>query len=232
MKETTLNINLVDKLVLLALDDEKGTFVSNALVFGYCIAGAVLFELSVKKRIEFADNKISVLEKENVNDEVLDYCLDLIADAKKERKISYWVQRIGNKVAVLRKMVLSKLIGLGILEEREDKVLWIFTSKKYPTKNELPENLVRKRLHDIVTNNVKPELDEVMMISLVDSCDLNKEVYGKELAKEKRKLIKSIPKNYEFADDTSKLIKELHDAVITILVILIASSTVNTVNSN
>lgn len=232
MSNNKPNLNLIDKLVLLALDDDKGTFVSDSIVFGYCIAGAVLFELSIKEKIQIFENKVQITNKEKLNDEVLDYCLEIISDSKKERKVNHWIEAIGNKEGALRKKALAKLISLEILEEKENKILWIFTNKKYPTKNELPEKTIRQRLNDIIINESKAEMDEIMIISLVDSCGLNKEVYGKEIAKKKDKEIKSIIKDYQFADTTGKLIKELHDTIIAVLVIIIATTTITTTTTN
>lgn len=232
MSHNKINLNLLDKLVLLALDDEKGSFVSDSMVFGYCMAGAILFELSTKERIQIAQNKVKIANKKRQNDEVLDYCLELIADSRKERKVSYWIETIGNKAGKLRKKVLDKLISLEILEEKESKILWIFTNKKYPTKNELPENIIRKQLNDIIIKRSKAEVDDIMIISLVDSCGLNKEVYGKEVAKRENKEIKSIIKDYQFADTTGKLIKEIHDTIIAVLVILMATTTITTTTSH
>ena len=221
MSDNKLDLNLLDKLFLLALDDGKGTFVSDSEVFGYCIAGAILFELSIKERIQIVENKVKIVNKEKLNDEVLDYCLEIISDSKKDRKVNHWIETIGYKEGSLRKKVLNKLISLEILEEKENKILWVFTIKKHPTKNVLPENILRKRLNDIIVNKTKAELDEIMIISLVDSCGLNKEVYGKEMAKIKDEEIKSIIKNYQFADTTGNLIKELHDEIIAVLLLTI-----------
>tara|TARA_B110000285_G_scaffold37696_1_gene40811 strand:+ start:231 stop:905 length:675 start_codon:yes stop_codon:yes gene_type:complete len=221
MSDNKLDLNLLDKLFLLALDDEKGTFVSDSEVFGYCIAGAILFELSIKERIQIVENKVKIVNKEKLNDEVLDYCLEMISDSKKDKKVNHWIESIGYKEGSLRKKVLNKLISLEILEEKENKILWVFTIKKHPTKNVLPENILRKRLNDIIVNKTKAELDEIMIISLVDSCGLNKEVYGKEMAKIKDEEIKSIIKNYQFADTTGNLIKELHDEIIAVLLLTI-----------
>lgn len=231
MTEKKSNLNLIDKLVLLAVHDEKGNFVADSVVFGYCLAGAIMFELSIKERIQIVENKVKVATKEKLNDEVLDYCLEIISDSKKERNVNHWIQAIGNKEGTLRKKVLDKLISLEILVEKENKILWVFANNKYPTKNELPENLLRKRLNDIVSNKSNADVDEIMIISLVDSCGLNKEVYGKEIAKKKSKEIKSIIKNYQFADSTAMLIKQLHDTIIAVLVILI-STTITTMSSN
>ncbi|MCG8581472.1 MAG: GPP34 family phosphoprotein [Bacteroidales bacterium] len=227
-----LDLNILDKLVLLALDDEKGTFVSDSMVFGYCLAGAVIFELSIRDRIKIVDGKIRIVKEKRLNDEVLDYCLDIISDSKKDRKINHWIEILGNKEGSIRKIVLDKLISLKILQEREDKVLWIFKTKKFPTKNELPENLIRKRLNDIIKSRAKAELDEIMIISLVDSCGLNNEVYGKALAKEKAKKIKSIIKEYQFADNTGKVIKELHDTILAVLILIISTTTITTTTVN
>lgn len=221
MSDNKLDLNLLDKLFLLALDDEKGTFVSDSEAFGYCIAGAILFELSIKERIQIVENKVKIVNKEKLNDEVLDYCLEIISDSKKDRKVNHWIETIGYKEGSLRKKVLNKLISLEILEEKENKILWVFTIKKHPTKNVLPENILRKRLNDIIVNKTKAELDEIMIISLVDSCGLNKAVYGKEMAKIKDEEIKSIIKSYQFADSTGQLIKELHDSIIAVTVMLI-----------
>ena len=131
MSNNKPNLNLIDKLVLLALDDDKGTFLSDSMLFGYCIAGAILFELSIKERIQIFENKVQITNKEKLNDEVLDYCLEMISDSKKERKVNHWIEAIGNKEGALRKKALAKLISLEILEEKENKILWIFTNKKY-----------------------------------------------------------------------------------------------------
>ena len=96
----------------------------------------------------------------------------------------------------------------------------------------MPEKTIRQRLNDIIINESKAEMDEIMIISLVDSCGLNKEVYGKEIAKKKDKEIKRIIKDYQFADTTGKLIKELHDTIIAVLVIIIATTTITTTTTN
>lgn len=226
MSDNKLDLKVHDKLVLLALDDEKGTFVSDSMIFGYCIAGAILFELSIKGRIQIVEDRVKVIEDEKLNDEALDYCLKLITDSKKERKMSYWVETIGFKDNLLRKKILDKLISLDILEEKENRILWIFKNNKYPTKNEVPENLIRKRLNDIILNASKAMNDEIMIISLVDTCGLNNEVYGKAIANLKKTEIKRIIKDYQFADTTGKLIEEIHDTIIAVLVVIIATTAI------
>lgn len=222
------NLNLIDRLFLLALDDEKGSFVHQSIVFGYCMAGALLYELSVQEHISITDEKVRVTNPRSTKDEALDYTLSLIGDSSKERSVKYWVDKLGHRESKIRKLVLQKLISNGLVEEKENKILWVFTSRKYPAVNAKPENEIRKRLHDIILRKTHATVDEIMLISLVDSSGLNKEVYGKEMAKTHKKDIKKLIKEYPFATETSQLIKEIHDTLLAVLIIVMASSTITT----
>jgi len=222
------NLNLIHQLVLLALDDEKGTFVSDSLSFAYGIAGAVIFELSIEGSIELKENKIKVIKEEKLNDEILDYCFEIIRKSKKERTIRYWLQVLGKKESLLKEIAINKLISQEVLTKKEDKFLWIFSNDKFPTKNVIPENKLRVRLYDIVKNNKEPKLRDIMLISLIDSCKLNKEVYGKEIAKDKKEQIKRIIKKIQLTDSTNIIIKEIHDSIIAAITIMIATPAIIT----
>jgi hypothetical protein len=228
MKDMNENLNLIDKLLLLALDDDKGTFVSNSMVFDYCLAGALLYELTIHERIRVQDDKVILTNPRKLHNEVLDLGISVLEKSTKERKVSYWIDKLAHQEKKLRELVLTKLTQQGILEEKEDKILWVFTQKKYPMINGLPEEGLRKRLHGIVTQNLKASTDEIMIISLVDASSLNKEVYGKELAKQHAKTIKKLIKEYPFADATGKLIKEIHDSIVASVVLLVTTTTIIT----
>jgi len=228
MNTEKADLNLIDKLILLALDDKKGTFVSDSLSFGYGIAGAVIFELSIEGSIEIIEKKIKVVRSEKLTNKILDDCLRIINKSKKERTIQDWIQILGEKESLLKKMTIEKLILLDILTRKEDKFLWIFSNDKFPTKNKLPENKLRSRLYDIVENNLEPELKEIMLISLIDSCELNKEVYGKVIDKEKKKRIKDVIKRIQLANSANEIIKEIHDSIIAAIIVIITTSTITT----
>ena len=228
MNTEKINLNLIHQLVLLALDDIKGTFVSDSLSFRYGIAGAVIFELSIEGSIELKEKKIKVIKEEKLNDEILDYCFEIIKKSKKERTIRYWLQVLGKKENLLKEIAINKLISQEILTKKEGKFLWIFSNNKFPTKNVIPENQLRARLYDIVRNNKEPKLRDIMLISLIDSCKLNRAVYGKEIAKDKKEQIKSIIKKIQLTDSTNIIIKEIHDSIIAAITVVIATTTINT----
>ena len=227
-----IDLNLVDKLLLLALDDDKGTFVSEPFALTYGFAGAILLELSLKERIKIVDKKVVVNNLKRIDDSFLDSYLELIRSSKKERSLKYWVQKFGNKERSIKKEILDKLILKGILAKREQKILWVFNNDKFPTVNSKPENILRKRLYEIIEFNKMPTLDELMLISLIDTCDLNRIVYGKDRAKRYKDSIKTIISNAKNSIAISATIKEVHEIILSMLVVIITSSIAATTVTN
>ncbi|MDQ2178873.1 GPP34 family phosphoprotein [Marinifilum sp. D714] len=227
-----MNLNLVDQLTLLALDDEKGSFIADSFSFAYGLAGAVILELSLQERIEVEGKKIKVKSKETCGDALLDYFLDKIKHSKKQRSIQTWVEIIGEKFSYIKDETLAKLIDEGILKKEEKKILWIFSVDKFPTENAKPENLLRKRLNDILINDCEVDMNETMLISLIDMCELNQEVYGKERAKEYKKKIKGIIEKGQLSSSIGKAVKEIHEALMAVIVVLITTSAVTTTISS
>lgn len=227
-----IDLNLVDKLLLLALDDEKGSFDSGPFALTYGFAGAILLELSLKECIKIVDKKVVVTKVNRLDDSLLDRYLGLLKSSKKERSLQYWVQKIGNKERSIKKESLDKLILKGILAKREQKFLWVFNNDKFPAVNSKPENILRKRLYELIEFNKKPTLEELMLISLIDACNLNRTVYGKDRAKRCKDSIKTIIIDAKNSIAISATIKEVHEIILAMIVVLITTSTVTTATSS
>ncbi|PKQ63015.1 hypothetical protein BZG02_09585 [Labilibaculum filiforme] len=221
-----MNLNLVDQLCLLALDDEKGSFVADSFSFGYAMAGAIILELSLQEKIEIRDKNIEVKSHKNCNDMLLDHFMEEIRNSKKKRGLQAWVEIIGNKEAYIKEETLKKLIADGILSKKEEKILWVFSNDKYPTLNAKPENELRKRLNEILLNDRSLEMKESMLISLIDMCSLNTEVFGKERAKKYEKKIKTIVENAQLSSEVGNVVKEIHEALMVVIVMMLTTTTI------
>ena len=216
-----MELNLIDQLTLLALDDEKGTFVADSTAYSYAIAGAVIMELALEERIDLSGERVVVKDKSKTGDKIIDAYFDTIIESEKERKVKSWVDRIGNKANKIKLDTIDKLIENRILEKREDKILWVFSYNKYPAQNPRLENHLRNRLYDIIVNGHRPELKEIMLLNLIESCSLGKEVFGKEHTKTFKKKLKAINKDDHLGDSVSKSVKEICDAIAAMVVIII-----------
>ena len=78
-----MELNLVDKFILLALDDDKGTFAREPFALTYGLAGAILLELSFKEYIDVVDKKVILRNHKRVGDPFLDSCLEKFINSKK-----------------------------------------------------------------------------------------------------------------------------------------------------
>lgn len=223
-----MNLNLIDQLTLLALDDEKGSFVVDSTSFYYALAGAVIMELALQTRIDLSGDKIVVRDKTLTGDTIIDRYFELIMKSEKDRKVKHWIQQIGHKASKIRRDTIEKLIDDRILTKEENKILWVFTYNKYPAQNSRPENLLRSRLNDIIVHSHRPELKEIMLLNLIQSCNLQKEVFGKEQAKTFKRKIKTINEYDDLAGAVNKSVKEICEAINAMLVIMVATTVVAT----
>jgi hypothetical protein len=183
----------MEELLLLALDDEKGKIISSSsCALPYGLRGALLLELFLAEKIDVVDKNIVVIDKKNTGNEVLDNALNIINTYHKQKTVKFWITKLTSKMKELRKDLLNGLITKGILEQQDKKVLWVIPATRYPTKNPVIENRVRKRIIGIVLQD--EELDErsSMLISLINACELIKEVFPKDNLKDANKKIKNI----------------------------------------
>lgn len=218
-----MDLNLIDQLTLLALDDEKGTFIPDSTAYAYALAGAVVLELALEEKITILDNKIRVKVEGKVDDALLDAHFQKIRKSSKNRSVKYWIEQFGNVGHRIKEDTVRKLVEKKILEKKEGKILWIFTYSKYPVHNPAPENQLRKRLSDIIVGLHKPELKEYMLLNLVKSCQLEKEVFGRDHVKTFRTRMKSLSEGDHLASTVTESIREVIETISVLLVVMIAT---------
>jgi golgi phosphoprotein 3 len=210
-----MQLNLYEEFILLSLDKIKGKFIIDSLALNYGLAGAILLQLS-KEEIIRIDSKKLYLEKLNLTDnKILDDCIGLIRASKKQRSAKYWVNKIGSKAGPMRNWILSQLCDKQIVKVQKSKFLWVFTITRYPAANSEVIDQIKKQLIDIVINYRKPELESVLLLSLVDGCKLTRAFFpDKADYKKAITRIKELTKEIEIGEAVSQTIKEIQTAVI------------------
>lgn len=219
-------LSLLESLHLLAIEDKKGHFVADGTAFPYCLGGAILLELTLMDKIEVVADKVVVKNHELPKDALLSELFSLISKGKKNKSLRYWIERFGNKWRKIRKVTVESLISKGIVAKKDSKILWVIPNTKYPTTNPTPELNLRKRLTSILKKTESGSVKDIMLISLVDTCNLNREVYGKEQAKLYKKAIKELLTNNQQLATVGKTVKEVHDLIIVLIVVMITTTTV------
>lgn len=149
---TSSDLALHEQLLLLALHDEKGTM--QTWLFAYGAAAAILTELIDRGKVAVEEVKghalLTVKDKTPTGQALLDDALSKIANAPKPGSVESWVASIAGTTG-LHNRISEALCERGILARAEDKVLWVFSRKTYPTADAAPEKALVARLQSELT---------------------------------------------------------------------------------
>lgn len=177
-------LKFAEELMLLILDDENGRFarVPDRLM-RYALAGGVLMDLALENRIDTDLKQLILVDPTPVQDSLLDPTLADIARAKETRDARFWVERTALRADEIREEALNRLVKKGILRQREDRFLWVFQSRRYPTIDDAPQREVKLRITGVLFSDEIPDPRDVVIIGLAHACDLFKEILSaRELA--------------------------------------------------
>lgn len=223
-----MELNLIEEFLLIALDDDKGRFVTNSTHLHMGFAGAILLELALREKIKIVNDSV-VLENDAYEKEmVINKTIDMIKASDKNRKIKYWVNKLSDNASQMKDDTLQGLMNKGILGKEDSKILWIIPNTKYPTQDLTPENKVRQRLHDVMLKGVKADPRDVMLLSLIDVSELTREAFrDKEEYKIVKKKIKAISQDIEISQVVNKTIREIQAAVMVAVMATVVVTTIS-----
>ncbi len=175
-----------EELVLLALNDEKGgfSFRLSRMKFENALAGAVLMDLAFLNRIDTDLDHLILVDRTPTGDPLFDGVVDMIAAEPHPRGAGDWIQEVRFRHPNLRGAFIQKLIDRGILEQAEQKILWVFKQRRYPVIDNREEKEVKARIRETVLSDAIPDPRDVVLISLMTACDLTDEVFSREERKQ------------------------------------------------
>ncbi len=221
-------LTLAEQLLLLALNDEKGTVVSGAVgALDFGIVGALLLEMAESGMIAIQDGKLMVQGDPPTGSPVSDEILSILRAKKgKLKPLRYWVPRLANKIRKLRHKIADGLVKRGILRREEKRILGIFPSLRYPTVNPLPELEVRERLKDAVLSGTSPIGDVRMILNLVKASNLSDEVFGKSARKQVKNRLKELADSPGDSEEIGEAVSETVQAVQTAVLAAVATAVI------
>ncbi len=172
-------LRFAEEIILLLLRDEDGTFVhAPNWSVDRALAGAVLMDLALENRIDTDLEQLTLVDSTPLGDSILDPTLAEIA-ADEARDPRYWVERVAQRAPEIREEVLRRLVEGGILERQDDRFLWVFRSRRYPTVDGKAEREVKLRIMGILFSDEIPDPRDVVIICLVDACRIFRELLSK-----------------------------------------------------
>jgi len=208
-------LRLAEELLLLAMNDEKGTVLiraSTALPYG--LAGALLIEL-VQGGLARVEGKALIAEPRGAaRDELLDGILEAVRASKKARPIGHWVGKFGRSGGKIKKRLLAGLVEKRILGLEEGRFLAIFPTTRYPQADPRPEYALRERVRAVLRGMSRPDERTAALISLVHTCELVGAIFERGERREANKRAKEIGKSQPIGSAVARTVQAVRAAVI------------------
>ncbi|NII10724.1 GPP34 family phosphoprotein [Oleiagrimonas sp. C23AA] len=169
---------LAEELLLLALDDERGTVHSSASIgLDYGLAGALLLELTLEGRLGIEDNAL-VATGADSGDALLDDTLALVR-AKPGKKVAYWVTKLPGRLKPLRGRLLQRLVARGTLKKHERRILLIFHQTVHPERDGRVEHDIRQRLDAVLLHGAEADTRTRALAQLAAASRVSDALYGR-----------------------------------------------------
>ena len=141
------------------------------------VVGAVLAELSLKSRIDTDMESLFLLDRTETGNPALDPILKEISGEQVQRNAQYWIERLAPHAESIIDLTLDRLVDLKILEHH-DGDFWTLARTAGQTElfNSSPEGtgvqFVKTRISRAIFNNEIPDPRDVIIICLINTCDV------------------------------------------------------------
>ena len=172
-------LRFVEEILLLLLRDDDGKFVNvPQSSMDRAVAGAVLMELAMENRIDTDLESLILVDATPLGDSLLDPTLAMIAEGQ-EKDARHWVEQTAQKAPEIREATLARLVERGVLEQEDDRFLWVFRSRRYPMVDGEAEREVKLRIMGVLFSDEIPSPRDVVIICLAHACGIFSELLSK-----------------------------------------------------
>lgn len=182
-----MKLRFAEELLLLVLNEDYGglSFVPDSHL-NPALAGAVLMDLALERRIETDLQELTLVDPAPLGDDLLDPALEEIAEtaaAGQSRDAGWWVRRLAGGAPGIRDRALARLMQAGILSSADagEAALTpsVWRSRRYPAADAEPELEIRLRIMRILFSDDIPDPRDIVIIALADACGLFEKVLTK-----------------------------------------------------
>ena len=171
-------LRFTEEIILLLLDDDDGRFAGlPSASLDYALAGGVLMDLALENRIDTDLESLILLDDTPTGDSLLDPTLADIAEVG-GNDARFWVERTSTKAAELREEALRRLVEQGVLEQVDDRFMWVFKSRRYPLIDGEAQREVKLRIMGVLFSDEIPDPRDIVIICLADACGIFRSLFS------------------------------------------------------
>jgi hypothetical protein len=183
----TAQLTLPQELILMLLNEESGHFHQvPGWALNCSIAGAALAELSLIGRIDTDMESLHLLDATPTGHEALDPILEAIAEDSSDHSAQYWVETLAPSAESILDVALERLAEMNVLQHH-DGDFWstsptAYESQPYTSSTEF----IKTRIAKVLFSDEIPEPRDVVIIALVNACDVLRFIFQLDEDSERR----------------------------------------------
>ena len=185
-------LNLPEELVLLLLNEESGYFHQVPGWNLHCaIVGAVLAELALGSRIDTDSESLFLIDPTETGDSLIDPILSEIASEPTTRNPQFWIERLTPQAESIIDLTLDRLEDRGVLDHHSGGFWSLSQRCRHATKHTFLHEgtavgFVKTRISRVIFDDEIPDPRDVILICLVNTCDVFRFVFPLDEASRNR----------------------------------------------
>ena len=166
-------LNLPEEVILLTLDDETGRPLAvPAQAVHLALAGAAVMELALAGRLDSDLDRLFVTSPVPLGDPLLDAVLARIGAAQGARDSRWWMGQLAADGVRMRRALLERLLGRGVLRRPRARRLWPIPARRYHKADGAVAGAMRARLRAVLLEGGIPEARDSLMTGLCSATGL------------------------------------------------------------
>ena len=103
----------------------------------------------------------------------------MTAEGASRHDARYWVEYVAQYAYEIRARALDRLVEAGVLQQRDDRFLWVFRARRYPIIDGKVDREVKLRIMGVLFSDEIPDPRDIVIIALADVCGLFRELLSK-----------------------------------------------------
>ena len=172
---TQFPIRIAEELILLMLDEQSGYLeMAPGWNFSCVMAGAVLADLALERRIETDLERLYLVDPTPTGDSLLDPALGEIAESEEESDAQFWIERNTVRADEIVAAALDRLVERNILTH-EMGGFWglsrsVARTGTYPTSDVETRKESKARILSVILNDEIPDPRDAILVALMHTC--------------------------------------------------------------
>lgn len=208
-----MNYSVAEQFVILILNPEKGRISIDGTHFRYSLTGAILMDFFEGEEIKVEDKRVIPALRIN-SDAIHTLFSEQISRSSRNRKISYWINRLTRKNRFILSELTKSLEMRGVLRIENKKFLRLIPYKRYWLLKTNERSELIDILRGILLYGKKPAEKELMVISILHAARAHS-VLSKERGETKqiRQNCAALLKSEMSSSEIRQTLKEIQSAI-------------------